>query len=63
MGKGYRQSGCESCVNYVYDEECGYYVCEANLDEDDMVRFLSSQTFNCPFYCLDDEYRVVRHQM
>ena len=57
------QTSCESCVNYVYDEDCGYYVCQANLDEDDMVRFLSSQTFNCPFYCLDDEYRVVRRQI
>ena len=30
-------SRCESCVNYVYDEEYGYYICEANLDEDDMM--------------------------
>lgn len=50
-------------MNYVYDEEYGYYICEANLDEDDMMRFLTSQTFSCPYYQLDDEYRVVRHQM
>ena len=71
-----RSTNCESCVNYVYDEEYGYYICEANLDEeygyyiceanldeDDMMRFLTSQTFSCPYYQLDDEYRVVRHQM
>lgn len=57
------KSSCDSCVNYVYDQEWGYYVFEANLDEDDMPRFLSSQTFNCPFYRLDDEYQVVRRQM
>ena len=53
-----RSTNCESCVNYVYDEEYGYYICEANLDEDDMMRFLTSQTFSCPYYQLDDEYRV-----
>ena len=31
---------CECCGNYVYDEENEYYVCEVDLDEDDMVRFL-----------------------
>ena len=56
-------SNCESCVNYVYDEDYEYYVCEANLDEDDMVRFLQDRSFQCPYYQLDDEYQVVRHQM
>lgn len=56
-------SSCDSCVNYVYDEDCGYYVCEADLDEDDMVKFLSSQKFHCSYYRLNDEYSVVRHQM
>ena len=54
---------CDSCVNFMFDEECQYYVCEANLDEDDMSRFLSGQNPGCAFYRLDDEYKVVRHQM
>ena len=49
--------------NYTYDEDWGYYICEASLDEDEMVRFLSSQNFGCPYYRPDDEYQVVRHQM
>lgn len=56
-------SNCESCVNYVYDEEYECYNCEMNLDEDDMVKFLSASFDNCPYYRLDDEYQVVRHQM
>lgn len=56
-------SNCESCVNYVYDEDYECYNCEMDLDEDDMVRFLSSSFDNCPYYRLDDEYQVVRHQM
>lgn len=57
------QTSCESCSNYVYDEDYGYYICEADLDEDDMARFLSSQEFACPYYQLNDEYRIVRKQM
>lgn len=54
---------CDSCVNYVYDEEYEEYNCEVNLDEDDMVRFLNSKYEACPYYRLDDEYGVVRKQM
>ena len=59
-----RQGGsCDTCINYTYDEDCQYYVCEASLDEDDMMRFLSDPKFSCPYYRLNDEYLVVRHQM
>ncbi|RGY97151.1 DUF6472 family protein [Clostridium sp. AM58-1XD] len=57
------QTGCETCSNYVYDEEYGYYVCEASLDEDEMAHFLSGRQFACPYYQLDDEYRIVRKQI
>lgn len=65
MGKKVKEytGGCDSCVNYVFDEEYQYYVCEASLDEDDMVRFLSNESFHCPYYHSDNEYLVVRHQM
>jgi len=54
---------CENCGNYCYDEEFEYYVCEANLDEDDMVRFLQGNHTTCPYYVNGDEYRIVRKQM
>lgn len=38
---------CECCGNYVYDEENEYYVCEVDLDEDDMVRFLKGDVRAC----------------
>lgn len=56
-------SNCETCVNYVYDEDYECYICEMDLDEDDMVKFLSASFDSCPYYQLDDEYRIVRHQM
>ncbi len=55
-------ASCDSCANYSYDEEYEYYVCDVNLDEDDMERFLSGNNDNCPYYQSDDEYLVVRHQ-
>ena len=55
-------SNCESCVNYVYDDDYGYYLCEADLDEDEMAAFLSNQRFVCPYYQTDDEYKIVRKQ-
>ena len=59
-----KQTNCESCMNYFYDEECGYYVCLVNLDEDEMEKFLTdSFQGGCPYYRLEDEYRTVRKQM
>ena len=39
------------------------YICDMDLDEDEMVRFLSASFDNCPYFQLDDEYRIVRRQM
>lgn len=54
---------CENCTNYVYDEEYDYYICEVNLDEDEMMRFLSGNVHTCPYFRLDDEYQIVRKQI
>lgn len=57
-----KKSNCDECVNYVYDEESECYCCLVNLDEDEMYRFLTGTQKACPYYRLDDEYAVVRHQ-
>ena len=49
--------------NYVYDDDYDCYVCMVNLDEDEMYRFLNGTNYACPYYRLDDEYGVVRHQL
>ena len=56
------KSNCETCANYIYDEELECYCCDAALDQDEMGRFLSYKTFECPYYRADDEYGVVRKQ-
>ena len=45
------------------DEEYEEYLCEINLDEDEVARFYSDAHYNCPYYRNGDEYKVVRHQM
>ena len=56
-------SNCDTCVYYVFDEEYEHYNCLMNLDEDEMYRFLTGIQWECPYYRLDDEYGVVRHQI
>ena len=57
-----QSTNCETCANYIYDEETDCYCCEINLDEDEYARFLTSQTVNCPYYDFYDEYKIVRKQ-
>lgn len=55
-------SNCDMCVYFVYDEDCDGYVCLANMDEDDYMRFITSREKGCPFFRVDDEYKIVRKQ-
>ena len=34
-----------------------------DMDEDDAARLMQGHYRECPYYQLDDEYAVVRHQM
>ena len=56
---------CESCAWYGYDEEIEDWLCEADVDEDDMARMMQEGRFEksrCPYWRNGDEYSVVRHQ-
>lgn len=57
------KTNCESCINYSYDEDYECYECLINLDEDDMVRFLSNTHFECPHFQFNDEYKIVNKQI
>ena len=54
---------CESCVYYSYDDDYDDYICEMDLDEDEMYRFLKGEVHGCPYFQMNDEYRIVRRQM
>lgn len=53
---------CDMCSYYVYDEDCDGYICLADMDEDDYMHFITSKSKGCPFFRLDDEYKIVRKQ-
>ena len=55
-------SNCEECVFYEYDPDTDTNYCEADLDEDEMERFLRASNDACPFYRPGDEYRTARRQ-
>ena len=57
------QTSCDFCAYNEYDEEDEEYYCSANMDEDDMARFMQSSYKECPYFRNGDEYKVVRHQM
>ena len=60
-------TGCDFLIGWdsVFSDKNfnGYYLCEADLDEDEMAAFLSNQRFVCPYYQTDEEYKIVRKQM
>ena len=53
---------CDLCVNYVFDDDYDGYICLANMDEDDFMRYITNKSAECPFFHLDDEYKIVRRQ-
>ncbi|MBU5627622.1 hypothetical protein KQI82_11945 [Oscillibacter sp. MSJ-2] len=56
------RSKCEDCFHYDYDEEIDACVCEMDLDEDEMARFLRAEADRCPYYQPGDDYTLARRQ-
>ena len=48
MQKEKTTGSCESCAYYAYDEDYECYTCEMDLDEDELVRFLSDAYHRLP---------------
>ena len=57
-----QNTACESCAYFAYDDECECYICEINLDEDEMAKFITGAFYDCPYYDRYDEYKIVRKQ-
>ncbi|HBN84647.1 MAG TPA: hypothetical protein DDZ89_12460 [Clostridiales bacterium] len=56
------KTNCESCYHYLFDDDYGTYVCQIDLDEDEMEKFMTDSFRHCPYYQFNDEYIVVRKQ-
>ena len=57
-----KNAACEYCNNFVYDPDSDCYICDMNLDEDEMERFLGGHFSDCPYYQSNDQYEIVRKQ-
>ncbi|MBE6613597.1 MAG: hypothetical protein E7632_14015 [Ruminococcaceae bacterium] len=57
-----KQTNCDSCVHYDYNEADDIYECGVDLDEDEFLSFLTKKTQGCPYYKFYDEYKSVRRQ-
>lgn len=57
------QVNCETCANYIYDEEFDEYYCQMNLDEDEYGRVMFESEYRCPYYRFGNEYEVVWKQI
>ena len=53
---------CEYCLNLVFDDELGYEVCEACLDMDELERFSNGSFESCPYFRINNEYKIVEKQ-
>ncbi len=58
-----KQTSCDYCSNYVYDDDYEDYQCMVNMDEDDAMRMMYDKSYGCPYFQMDDEYKIVRKQM
>ena len=45
-----------------YDEDYDDYICDMDLDEDELARFLAADTRSCPYWRPGDDYITARKQ-
>lgn len=57
------KNSCEYCMYYNYNEDFECYECEINLDEDEMMRFLTNTCHQCPHFKFGNEYAIVKKQI
>jgi hypothetical protein len=58
-----KQSQCDLCAYFVYDDDLECYACELHLDEDELSRYLQfGDRYNCPYFHLGDDYAIARKQ-
>ena len=55
---------CSTCMYAYQDEYTGEYICDLDLDEDEVIRVSQRRSKGCPFYKNGDEYQTtVRGQL
>ena len=52
---------CDTCANYAYDEEYEYYVCEVDLDEDEISDYITEHFEGNSLIAAGDEDLIKIH--
>ncbi len=53
---------CEYCLNLVFDDELGCDICEVDIDMDELETLRQDAFKNCPFFRVNNEYKIVEKQ-
>lgn len=56
------KKNCEYCLNYVYDEEYGEEICDVDMDMDELAGFMHGSYNECPYFRINNEYKIVEKQ-
>lgn len=56
------KKNCEYCLNFVYDEEYGEEICDVDMDMDEIEHFMHGAYDECPYFRIDNEYKIVERQ-
>ena len=62
MIKDTKNTNCDTCAYYDYNDESGEKECIVEFDEDETVRFSYGSRYVCPYYKFYDEYKFVQKQ-
>lgn len=57
-----KETSCDTCMYFDYDEASDCDVCTLDLDEDEMVDFMTGHASSCPYYRYYNEYKSVQKQ-
>lgn len=55
-------SCCEYCLNFEYDEDYGCDICSVDMDMDELEALSRSDYKACPYYRVNNEYKIVEKQ-
>ncbi len=53
---------CEDCLNFEYNEETGECECIVDMDMDDTERYMGGAVKSCPYFMINNEYKIVEKQ-
>ena len=57
-----KESQCDFCMFYEYDEEMDEHFCGIHIDQDDLEKLMYHRRTSCTSFRMGDEYTIVKKQ-